>query len=144
MGLSHRMCSLCSHHSLPNLPVHPPVHHHLQRMPRTGLVAELDSQARSAASLERKILEGKGLFAVHACLSCALALWCWTPACSADVDCPASQQDNIQLIWHPKHAHKNKSPDRGLVTGCREASVQGVLQSSCTSDHCSYSVIFAF
>lgn len=108
------MLSGTSHHSLPNLPVHPLVHHHLERMPGTGLVAELDSRARSAARLEKKILEGKSLFAVHACLSCVLALWCWTAACSADVGRPASQQDNISLIWHPKHAHKNRAPDRGL------------------------------
>lgn len=115
-----------SHHSPPNLPVHPLVHHHLERMPGTGLVAELDSRARSAARLEKKILEGKSLFAVHACLSCVLALWCWTAACSADVGCPASQQDNISLIWHPKHAHKKPSPwpwishslQRGISLGC--------------------------
>lgn len=43
-----------------------------------------------------------------------------------------------------KHARKNKSPDRGLVTGRREASLQGILKSSCTPDQCSYIGIFAF
>lgn len=97
----------------------PPVHDHLERMPGTGLVAELDSLARSAARLGRKVLEGKGLFAVHACLSCDPAPRRWTSAHSADVGCAASQQDNILLLWRPKRGHKTKSPEPGLVTGCR-------------------------
>lgn len=85
-------------------------------MPETGLVAELDSQARTTARLKKKILEEKCLFAVHACLSCVLALWFWPAARSADVGCPASQQDNIKLIWHPYSAQKSENPrDCGLA-----------------------------
>lgn len=87
--------------------VTPPVHCHLERMPGTGLVAELGSRAQKA----KKSLEENGLFAVHACLSCVLALWCWLAASSADVSCPASQQDNIKLIWHPNNARKSKTPE---------------------------------
>lgn len=74
----------------------PPQYHHLERMPETGLVAELDSRAIGPLPRWRgKSWREKGHFAVHACLSSALALRSWTAARSADVDCPAPPQDNI-------------------------------------------------
>lgn len=144
MGLSHRMCSQEPVITLFLISLFTPLFTTIWRGCQ-GLAWWQNQTHRLGAppGSRGKSWREKAFFAVRACLPCVLALWCWTAACSADVGCPASQQDNIQLIWHPKHARKNKSPHRGLVKGRREASLQDVLRFSCTPDQCSHSVIFA-
>ena len=75
MGLCHRMCGQESVTALFLISMLPPCSQPSGEDARDWPGGKIiDSLVQSTARLERKILEGNGLFADHACQSCILTL----------------------------------------------------------------------
>lgn len=104
------------HRSFPNLRPHLPVHRHLERMPRSGRGGR-NAPTGSAGLPGLRGKSWREMAFLHLLLvgaACSLCGGGRRPAALTQAALPLDGTTST-LIWHPKHARRNKSPDRGLV-----------------------------